>query len=241
MLTHHDVTVPSSSSGAAVNPLHSAAFAFTIAEWNRMPPAIGREVAFAGRSNVGKSSAINALTNHRQLAYVARQPGKTRTIQFYRVGPDRYLVDLPGYGYARVSATLRAQWGRLLESYLTRRRSLVGLILIMDVRHPLTSLDQHLLDWFLPRKLPVHVLLNKSDKLSRTKSITTLRAVERRLGATDQRLSVQLFSSADRTGVDPAIERIGRWLALEDAVNALRTRQNKNPRLKGSKAGGKMP
>jgi GTP-binding protein len=208
---------PAMTDARRANPLASAALAFTVAEWNQLPPATGRELAFAGRSNAGKSSAINALTNRRGLAFVARSPGKTRTIQFYRVGAERYLVDLPGYGYAKVSASVRAHWGRLLESYLTQRRALTGLVLIMDARHPLTPLDEQLLAWIVPRRLPVHVLLNKSDKLTRAQASATLRAVERRLEAGPCQCSVQLFSSAERTGVERALEVVTRWLALDTA------------------------
>ena len=198
-----------------MKPLANATLACTVAEWNQLPPATGCELAFAGRSNAGKSSAINALTNRRRLAYVARRPGKTRTIQFYRVAEDRYLVDLPGYGYARVSQTERAQWGRLLEDYLAKRSSLIGLVLIMDIRHPLTPLDEQLLDWFLPRNLPVHILLNKADKLSRAQAIGALRSVERELQSKTRKCSVQLFSSVQPEGVEQAVGVIRQWLTLD--------------------------
>ena len=203
-----------------LNSLTLATLAFTVAAWDQLPPATGREVAFAGRSNAGKSSAINALTHRRRLAFVARRPGKTRTIQFYRVADDRYLVDLPGYGYARVSAAERAHWGRLLEHYLAQRLSLVGLVSIMDIRHPLTPLDEQLLDWFLPRRLPVHVLLNKSDKLSRTQAASALRAVARQLRTSARECSVQLFSSVEPEGVDEAAQVIRRWLKLDCRSNS---------------------
>ena len=199
------------------DPLRNASLAFSVAECSQLPPATGLELAFAGRSNAGKSSAINALANRRSLAFVARRPGKTQTIQFYRIINDRYLVDLPGYGYAKVSATVRAKWGRLLESYLRKRTSLVGLMLIMDIRHPLTPLDQQLLDWIGPRGLPVHVLLNKADKLTRAHASGALRAAEQRLRSMGCDCSVQLFSSVRREGVDEAVEVIRRWLCLESA------------------------
>jgi GTP-binding protein len=197
-----------------VNPFAQAAFVLSVAETAQLPPAHGYEVAFAGRSNVGKSSAINALTHRHRLAFVARRPGKTRMIQFYQLGADRYLVDLPGYGYARVSATLRVQWERLLESYLAHRRSLVGLVLIMDIRHPLTPLDQRLLNWFVPRGLPVHILLNKADKLSYAMAIAAQRELEHGLQQRGFVCSFQRFSSLRREGVDEASEVVGRWLGL---------------------------
>ena len=212
----------------------------TVAELDQLPPTPGREVAFAGRSNAGKSSAINAITRRKRLAYVARQPGKTRTIQLYEVAPERFLVDLPGYGYARVSESLRKQWGRLVDGYLAQRAALYGLILIMDVRHPLTPLDRHLLTWFAPRGLPVHILLTKADKLSRSQALASLREVRHWGEGSGMALTAQLFSSLAGTGVESAQAVIADWLEipLPETVNKTGA-QNKNPRLKGSKAGGK--
>jgi GTP-binding protein len=212
----------------------------TVAELSQLPPESGREVAFAGRSNAGKSSAINALTRRRKLAYVARQPGKTRTIQLFEVAPERLLVDLPGYGYARVSESLRRQWGRLVDGYLAQREALQGLVLIMDVRHPLTPLDRQLLAWFAPRNRPVHILLTKADKLSRNQALAALREVEQWTATAGTKCSVQLFSSLAATGVDCARAVIAGWLDLPFVRPIAKPgAPNKNPRLKGSKAGGK--
>jgi GTP-binding protein len=212
----------------------------TVAELSQLPPESGREVAFAGRSNAGKSSAINTLTRRRRLAYVARQPGKTRTIQLFEVAPERLLVDLPGYGYARVSESLRRQWGRLVDGYLAQREALQGLMLIMDVRHPLTPLDEQLLGWFAPRRRPVHILLTKADKLSRNQALTALRGVQQWALSSGMLCTAQLFSSLTGAGTDAAREVIAGWLDLPvpPAVEKADA-QNKNPRLKGSKAGGK--
>ena len=212
----------------------------TVAELSQLPPESGREVAFAGRSNAGKSSAINALTRRRRLAYVARQPGKTRTIQLFEVAPERFLVDLPGYGYARVSESLRRQWGQLVDGYLAQREALQGLVLIMDVRHPLTPLDRQLLAWFAPRRRPVHMLLTKADKLSRNQAMAALRQVEQWAATSGTMCSVQLFSSLAATGVDCARAVVAGWLDLPVGQPIEKAQaQNKNPRLKGSKAGGK--
>lgn len=212
----------------------------TVAELSQLPPPSGREVAFAGRSNAGKSSAINALTRRRRLAYVARQPGKTRTIQLFEVAAERYLVDLPGYGYARVSESLRRQWGKLVDGYLATRESLQGLVLIMDVRHPLTPLDEQLLAWFAPRALPVHILLTKADKLSRNQARATLDRVTQWTKSAGMQCSVQLFSSHVPSGVEEAREVIAGWLDLPLPQPREKPKpENKNPRLKGSKAGGK--
>jgi len=207
------------------------------AELGQLPPPDGAEVAFAGRSNAGKSSAINALTHRRRLAFVARAPGKTRLIQLFELTPGRYLVDLPGYGYARVAESTRRQWGRLVDGYLAQRQSLKGLVLVMDARHPLTPLDEQLLDWFAPRGLPVHILLTKSDKLTRSRASIVLRDVRLELARRIGECTVQLYSSANRSGVEEARQVVARWLGLPPPEDS--APPNKNPRLKGSKAGGK--
>jgi len=221
-----------------MNPFPHTRFLLTAAELGQLPAASAREVAFAGRSNAGKSSAINAITERRRLAFVARQPGKTRTIQLYEVTPGRHLVDLPGYGYARVSESMRMQWGRLVDGYLAGREPLRGLVLVMDVRHPFMPMDEQLLAWFAPRMLPVHVLLTKADKLSRSAAHAALRQAEQSLARFANECSVQLFSSLTRAGVETAQALLARWLELPTSGARESSPKNKNPRLKGSKAGG---
>lgn len=177
-----------------------------------LPPATGIEVAFAGRSNAGKSSAINTLANHNRLAFVSKQPGRTQLINFFSLGGDRYLVDLPGYGYAKVPEALRKHWQDVLAAYLSLRFSLHGLVLVMDARHPLTPLDRQMLDWFGPTGKPIHILLTKSDKLSRQDAMKTLNAVRSELQKTWRNCSVQLFSSLKKQGVEEAEAIIGAWL-----------------------------
>lgn len=184
-----------------------------------LPPPAGIEIAFAGRSNAGKSSALNTLANHNRLAYVSKQPGRTQLINFFALGNDRFLVDLPGYGYAKVPQAMREHWQLTLSAYLSQRSTLQGLVLVMDCRHPLTPLDRQMLDWFCPSGKPVHVLLTKSDKLSRNAANQTLLAVRKELNATWGNCSVQLFSSLKKQGVEEAESVIGRWLfADEDEV-----------------------
>jgi GTP-binding protein len=184
-----------------------------------LPPPAGIEIAFAGRSNAGKSSALNTLANHNRLAYVSKQPGRTQLINFFALGNDRFLVDLPGYGYAKVPQAMREHWQLTLSAYLSQRSTLQGLVLVMDCRHPLTPLDRQMLDWFCPSGKPVHVLLTKSDKLSRNAANQTLLAVRKELDATWGNCSVQLFSSLKKQGVEKAESVIGRWLfADEDEV-----------------------
>lgn len=213
--------------------------AFTVAEMTQLPSDSLGEVAFAGRSNAGKSSAINALTHRRRLAFVARQPGKTRLIQMFEVTPSKYIVDLPGYGYARVDEATRRRWARLVDQYLRERQPLKGMVLIMDIRHPLTPLDRHLLQWFLPRKLPVHILLTKADKLTRAQANKALQAFDATLRNEGMACTAQLFSSLAVAGVEQAQATVADWLGLPPPAVKKIAAKNKSPRLKGSKAGGK--
>ena len=175
-----------------------------------MLPSTGVEVAFAGRSNAGKSSAINTLANRTRLAYVSKTPGRTQHINYFSFGGDRYLVDLPGYGYAEVPAAVREHWEHLLGEYLATRPNLIGLVLMMDARHPLKPLDVRMLDWFIPTGRPVHVLLTKADKLTRQEQAKTLREVTDKLGSWPQ-CSVQLFSSLKKTGGEEVEKIVGSW------------------------------
>jgi len=164
------------------------------------------EVAFAGRSNVGKSSAINALLGRNGLARVSKTPGRTQTINFYALGDSARFVDLPGYGYARVAQSLRAQWRELVSAYLQSARALVGVVLIMDARHPMTPLDLQLIEWL--GELRLLVLLSKADKLSRGAQATLVRDVRRQLS----RGSATLFSSVTRQGVEECRDLLAEWL-----------------------------
>lgn len=190
----------------------NASFYISANNLRDLPQPLGIEVAFAGRSNAGKSSALNTLANHNRLAYVSKQPGRTQLINFFALGDERFLVDLPGYGYAKVPQSMREHWQRVLADYLSYRTSLHGLVLVMDCRHPLTPLDRQMLDWFCPSGKPVHVLLTKSDKLSRSAASMTLQAVKKELLGTWGNCTVQLFSSLKKQGVEEAEKVIGAWL-----------------------------
>ena len=192
-----------------------ATFCLTAHHLADLPPPLGPEIAFAGRSNAGKSSAINALADHHRLAFVSKTPGRTQQINFFSLPGGAFLVDLPGYGYAKVQRELRAHWEQLLSTYLQTRASLFGMVLIMDARHPLTPLDVQMLDWFAASRKPVHVLLTKSDKLSRAEAQQTLRAVRARLHTYADNFTAQLFSSLKKQGVDEAEETIAAWLGLK--------------------------
>ena len=176
-------------------------------------PDTGREVAFAGRSNAGKSSAINTIVERRALARTSRTPGRTQLINFFELDPGRRLVDLPGYGYANVPDRIRREWGALMDAYFRGRDSLGGLFLIMDARRPLTPFDRQMLAWAEAAGCPVHVLLTKADKLSRGQGQKVLGEVRREL---DPETSVQLFSALRKTGAGDARQALERLLGGDE-------------------------
>ena len=175
-------------------------------------PADSRaEVAFAGRSNAGKSSAINSLCGHSKLARTSKTPGRTQLINFFAIEATRYLVDLPGYGFAKVPLEVKHKWQTELEKYLRLRDPLVGLILLSDIRHPLKQYDLTMIAWATESNLPLHLLLTKSDKLKRGAAQNALLRVRKETAALPG-VSVQLFSSLEKTGLDEAKEIITKWL-----------------------------
>ncbi len=192
-----------------------ATFFTTVNHFKDLPKHGGKEVAFVGRSNAGKSSAINTLANHVRLAYVSKTPGRTQHLNFFSLSPSTYLVDLPGYGYAKVPPESKRHWEALLTDYLQKRDELCGLVVIMDSRHPLTELDENMLDWFAPTNKPVHILLTKSDKFSRQQATLTLNKVKAHLLEYFPHCTVQLFSSLKRTGVEEAEKVIAGWFDAE--------------------------
>ena len=191
----------------------AARFIASAHELHELPPDTGAEVAFAGRSNAGKSSALNALAGRKRLAFVSKTPGRTQTINFFDCGGSRRLVDLPGYGYAAAPEKERAHWGRLISTYLQGRRSLRGVVLIADARHPLTRLDRQLLEWHAPSGQPVLVLLTKADKLGRTEATGSLKAAEQVVRELHPAASIQLFSAVSAIGQRQAERQIAAWLA----------------------------
>ena len=189
-----------------MNPLyHKASYIASASNLGNAPADQGCEVAFAGRSNAGKSSAINTITQQKALARVSKTPGRTQLLNFFQLDEERRLVDLPGYGYAKVPEGMHKSWGAMIESYLSKRESLRGVFIIMDVRHPLTDFDRRMIDWCLHYNLAVHVVLTKADKLSRGGALDTLRKVNSQLQLLEgAEISVQLFSSLKRTGIEEA-------------------------------------
>ena len=190
----------------------NATFILSAAKLGQCPADVGVEVAFAGRSNAGKSSAINAICDHNKLARASKTPGRTQQINFFALAEDKRLVDLPGYGFARVPLEIRQQWTRLVENYLGKRRSLAGIVLLMDVRHPLKDQDRDLIGWAAGLGIQLLVLLTKADKLSRGPGKSTLLAVRRELASVPS-TTVQLFSALSGEGIDEARAVLDRWYA----------------------------
>lgn len=201
--------------------IHNARINYTKAEFTQSAPSIrqcppdtGAEVAFAGRSNAGKSSAINALTGNHKLARTSKTPGRTQLLNFFAVSETQRLVDLPGYGYAKVPLKMKQDWERNLSEYLRERQCLKGLILLMDSRHPMQEFDTTMLNWAIGSEMPVHILLTKADKLSKGPAQATLLALRQHLkeAGVDDLVTVQLFSSLKKSGVDQLIKQLNFWL-----------------------------
>lgn len=196
-----------------MNPFYQRAhFLSAASRLDHVPPDQGREVAFAGRSNAGKSSAINAICHQKALARTSKTPGRTQQLIFFELDEQRRLVDLPGYGYAKVAESVKREWQQHLAHYLEARRSLVGLVIVMDIRHPLTDFDRQMLGWGLTGEMSLLLLLTKADKLKRGAAAAARQAVERAVASNADRVSVQLFSALERQGVDEVQARLDRWL-----------------------------
>lgn len=193
------------------NPFTRARFLISAAQLEQLPAPDRPELAFAGRSNAGKSSALNALCGRRQLARVSRTPGRTQLLNFFEL-PTGRIVDLPGYGFAKVPKDLRAGWGPLIEGYLASRPCLRAVVVVMDARHPLTGFDRAMLKWCHARELPCHALLTKADKLASSAARRTLRETGDALPALHPQATVQLFSSQSGAGVEEARELLAGWL-----------------------------
>ena len=194
------------------NPFSRTRFLLSVAQLEQLPPPDLPEVAFAGRSNAGKSSALNTLCGQKQLARVSKTPGRTQLLNFFELANAR-LVDLPGYGFAEVPLEVRRNWGPLITGYLRQRESLRGIVLIMDCRRPLTDFDRQMLAWSQEARRPVHILLSKSDKLGFVASKQTLLAVQKELNGLPGTPSVQLFSATTKNGLDEARAKVLSWLA----------------------------
>ena len=195
---------------------HKAAFLCSAPKFHQSPPDEGVEVAFAGRSNAGKSSALNRITGQKSLARTSKTPGRTQQLVFFQLDEKRRLVDLPGYGYAKAPLAERKRWAQAIEDYFKERQSLKGVFLMMDIRHPLTEFDQQMIEWCESCHLPLHIVLTKADKLKRGAAKNTLLSVERKLQEMTVELSVQLFSVPAKIGVDQAHQALDQWLEVTD-------------------------
>lgn len=200
------------------NPFKKTQFLTSANALSQLPADTGSEVAFAGRSNAGKSSALNVITEQRNLARTSKTPGRTQLINFFELDGEHRLVDLPGYGYAKVPDKVKYHWQKVLSDYLATRHCLRGLVLMMDIRHPLKEFDRQMLEWCHHQQMPVHILLTKADKLKRGPAGNTLQKLRKALKGEYPLATVQLFSSLDRQGVDEARTKLAKWLAIENGT-----------------------
>ena len=190
---------------------HQAKYLKSVAAIHQLPTDDGIEVAFIGRSNAGKSSAINTITGIKGLARTSKTPGRTQMINFFELDKHRRLVDLPGYGYANVPRTIQERWAQVVDEYLQQRVCLRGLVLVMDIRHPLKELDQQLIAWALKCQVPIHVLLTKADKLSTNAARKVLREVQDAFDELKASITCQLFSALNRVGLEQAKVQLNKW------------------------------
>ena len=211
-----------SSAAHARSLLHRAQFSVSVPDVRQLPRDEGLEIAFAGRSNTGKSSVLNALCNQRALARTSGTPGRTQHLVVFELDAARRLVDLPGFGYAKVSKAKRAHWEKMLPRYLETRQALMGMVLIMDVRHPLKPLEQQLACWCRDADLQLHVILNKCDKLSRNQSNAALHKVGAALARLDVACTQQLFSARNKEGLVDTYTVLAQWLAADVAGGELK-------------------
>lgn len=195
-----------------------ASFLQSASTTSTLPPEAGFEVAFAGRSNAGKSSTLNRLCQQKSLARTSKTPGRTQLINFFGLPQDKFLVDLPGYGYAKVPDKVKREWQRFIETYLTTRTPLCGLVIVMDIRRPMLEYDMEMLTWTNTRDLPVHVVLNKSDKLKHGQAKTMLMKTQKQLNEINPLYTAQVFSSLKGTGVEELENQLDSWLNSKQKV-----------------------
>lgn len=198
-----------------MNPVyHQAKFINSAPRLQDAPPDQGKEIAFAGRSNAGKSSAINTLVQQNALARVSKTPGRTQLLNFFEIDEQRKLVDLPGYGYAKVPENVKRDWHKMMENYLKNRQALCGIVLVMDIRHPLTEFDWQMIEWCEHTKLPLHILLTKADKLKYGAAKNTLLKVQQELSRVEIVVTLQLFSALKKIGIDDVHQILDEWFGF---------------------------
>ena len=196
-----------------VNPFRIARYVLNAHQLKQLPKDSGIEVAIAGRSNAGKSSAINTFTDQKALARTSKTPGRTQQIVIFELDENRRIADLPGYGYAKVPTKLKAHWRTVMERYFQTRECLRGVVLVMDIRHPMREFDQQMLGWCDASSVPCHILLTKADKLKRGPAQSTLLRIRRDLPET---ASIQIFSSLKKTGLDELVDKLSDWYEYDD-------------------------
>ena len=200
-----------------MNPAyHRAKFISSAPRLQDAPTDQGMEIAFAGRSNAGKSSAINTLVQQNALARVSKTPGRTQLLNFFQIDEQRKLVDLPGYGYAKVPEAIKRDWQKMMENYLKNRKALCGIVLVMDIRHPLTEFDWQMIEWCEHARLPLHILLTKADKLKYGAAKNTLLKVQGELSKVQIVVTLQLFSALNKTGIDDVHQILDEWFRFVD-------------------------
>lgn len=198
-----------------MNPVYQQAnFMSSASKLSNAPADQGLEIAFAGRSNAGKSSAINALTGQNSLARTSKTPGRTQLLNFFTIDDERKFVDLPGYGYARVPEKVKKEWQQMMAAYLNERQALRGIVLVMDVRHPLTDFDWQMIEWSEHAGLPLHILLTKADKLKYGAAKNTLLKVQKELSSASIVITLQLFSATKKTGIDDIHQVLDEWFGF---------------------------
>jgi len=193
---------------------HNLSFSISVNKLAQLPADDGYEVAFAGRSNAGKSSAINAITQNKKLARISKTPGRTQLINYFNLDSQHRVVDLPGYGYAKVPQKIKQHWQELINAYLTTRQSLMGIVLLMDIRHPLKAFDEQLLSWCASVGMPTHILLTKSDKLKPNPAKNALFTTRRDLHKIYPQASIQLFSATNSAGLPAVTRKLDEWLHI---------------------------
>ncbi len=204
----------------ADNPFRNARYLMGAAKLDQLPPDVGIEVALAGRSNAGKSTALNAITDQKNLAKTSKTPGRTQLINLFMIDESHRLTDLPGYGFAKVSKDQKAQWQKTLSRYLQERKCLKALVVFMDIRHPLKETDKEMVQWAVSGNIPVHVVLSKADKLKSGARKTALLNANKRLARISDTITSQLLSATNKIGIDELIETIADWYPFEKSESA---------------------
>jgi GTP-binding protein len=204
-----------------INPFRIARYLMGAAKLSQLPPDEGFEVALAGRSNAGKSTALNAITDQKSLAKTSKTPGRTQLINLFRLDDERRLTDLPGYGFAKVSKNVKEQWQKTLSTYLQERQCLRAMIVFMDIRHPLKETDKQMINWAVEADLPVHVVLSKADKLKSGARKAALLAANKQLARISENISSQFFSATHKLSLDELIDTIASWYEFPEKTAAI--------------------